>query len=166
MINNKNKTDGYVLSVDPASNLCGVSLWRDGVYIAGSVFASESRTDPYSKRLQDICRQLGAFLSEHVGSETIRTVVAEGVRSRLVQIALGAILTDAHISAHLSPKGSFIESMQWKRWAKQRGATGPTNDIKGVKALTEAGWPMTKFPVTSDDVADSILIYLTWKDRQ
>jgi hypothetical protein len=160
-----NKTDGWVLSVDPASNNCGVSLWRDGRYIAGRVLTSENRTDPYSKRLQDICRQLGTFLSIHVGNDTINTVIAEGVRSRIVQVAFGAILTDHHICAALSPKGSFVESMQWKRWARQRGATGLTPDIKGVKALTEAGWPMDKHPIDSEDVADSILIYLTWKDR-
>ncbi len=159
------KEMGYVLSIDPGSNACGVSLWHDGIYLAGDVLKSANTRDPYSKRVQDIVAELHQFLFKHIPGETIDTVVCEGVRARIVQVALGAILTHGNIRATLSPKDSFVESTSWKSWAKKHGATGPLKDIKGMKALRETIGFVGQYNTDSDDVADSILIYFTWRDR-
>lgn len=160
-----NKSDGLVLSIDPGSNACGVSLWNDGNYVASTVLTSADSRDPYSRRLQNMLPQLSAFLTEQIGNQIINTVVSEGVRSRLVQVALGGILTESHVNANLSPTKTFVESMTWKSYARIHGATGPIADIKGLVALRETGWDFEKCPVTSEDAADSILIYLAWKTK-
>jgi hypothetical protein len=100
-----------------------------------------------------------------LGEEKIHTIISEDVRSKLVHLSFGSILTCAYIQAHIKTKGSFISPSAWKSWAKLRGATGDFKAIKGVKALRECGWDFTKYPVESDDIADSILIYLTWRDK-
>jgi len=156
--------ENYVLAIDPASNKCGVSLWKDGAFVAGIDLESNSARDPFSIRLQTISFQLDLFLRGQLGeNEKIRTVVCEGVRSVLVQICVGALLVCPQIEAKITT-ASFVHSTSWKKWAKDRGATGPLKDIKGVQALRES----TKdyHHVTSDDVADSILIYLTWVSKQ
>lgn len=158
------KGSGYALSVDPASNLCGVSLWKDGTLIDTAVLASNNNRDLFSVRLQTIAFQLEQFLAKHLKEdEKVTTVVCEGVRSVLVQICIGALLGVRQIHAPISSSKSFVYATSWKKYAKDRGATGPLKDIKGVKALYEMGW--TGQEVTSDDVADSILLYLTWRDR-
>lgn len=60
---------------------------------------------------------------------------------------------------------NFVVTSTWKYWASRRGATGPSKDIKGVKALSEVGFPVEKYGIASDDVADSILIYLAWREK-
>lgn len=160
----KSKESGWVLSVDPASNKCGVSLWKNGIYIDSCLLSSISSSDPISRRMQDILLQFEIFLAGNMAAgDEINTIVTEGVRSRIVGVCIGSFLVCKTIQANLYSKGSFVEPQQWKKWAKMRGASGDV--IKGVKALSEAGWDMKKFPVESDDVADSILIYLCWRDR-
>ncbi len=158
-----NKELGYVLSIDPGSNALGLALWHDGNFIASTVCQSTNARQSYSRRIQTILPQIQGFLTKYVGNETITCCVSEGVRSRLVQVALGAVLSDSHIDATLSPTGSFVESSSWKSWAKKHGATGPLKDIKGIKALKETGWNAVEG--MSDDEADAILIYQTWRDR-
>ncbi len=160
----KAKEAGYVLSVDPASNKCGVSLWRDGVYVASTCLSSRSSTDPFSVRMQTIVHQLENFLIlELPPGATITTIITEGVRSRLLQTCVGSLIVVKSIQADLSPKTSFVEPQQWKSWAKKHGAT--TEPIKGMSALKEVGWDLKQFPVIGDDASDSVLIYLTWRDR-
>lgn len=153
----------YVLSIDPASNSCGVSLWKSNTYLSSAVLKSNHSRDPFSIRVRCIVTGLDRFLGDQLApGEEITTVVSEGVRSRLVHLAFGAILTSQYIRANVSPKTTFIEPQQWKKYARALGATGDFKDIKGVKALQEAGWDMKNHPIDSDDVADSILIYQTW----
>lgn len=154
----------YVLSIDPASNLCGVSLWKNGSYYTSTVLKSRNSRDPFSIRMQTICTDLATFLDLHIKDEKIETVVSESVRSRLVSLCLGSIIVSPYIVANIKPNETFIVPSQWKAYCKRHGATGPTKDIKGVKALIEIGWDMKKHPVMSQDEADSILIYLTWKE--
>jgi hypothetical protein len=157
---------GYVLSVDQASNAAGVSLWLDGSLIATTVLTSKSAGDPFSRRIQGQLDQLNVFIDQYVPADIIITkVIFEGVRSRLVMIVAGAFLTCPRIDAKISEKHNFIESSSWKNYARARGATGTFKDIKGVKALRECGWDFVKYPIVSDDVADSVLMYLTWKTR-
>jgi hypothetical protein len=162
----KPKEQGYVLSIDQASNAAGVSLWLDGALIATTVLTSKSAGDPFSRRIQGQLDQLNEFIDTHVPVDIIITkVIFEGVRSRLVMIVAGAFLTCPRIDAKISEKHNFIESSSWKNYARARGATGTFKDIKGVKALRECGWDFEKYPITSDDVSDSILMYKTWATR-
>jgi hypothetical protein len=163
----KTKEHGYVLAVDQASNCAGVSLWYNGELKATTTLLSKDKSDPFARRIQHQLGQLTAFLDVWLpASVTIEKVVFEGVRSRLIIAVVGAFMCCPRISAKLSEKANFIESSSWKRWAQARGATGPFKDIKGVKALREAGWDFSKHPIESDDVADSILMYLAWRDRK
>lgn len=160
------KESGYVLVIDQASNLAGVSLWHNGDIKAHTVLRSNSSSDSYSRRLQTQVPQLTLFLNKYVPIEfKITKVVFEGMKNRLVLITIGAFLTCDRIDAKLHQRFSFVESSSWKRWAKDHGAQGITKDIKGVKALRETGFPVEAFKIESEDVADSILIYLTWRSR-
>lgn len=92
-------------------------------------------------------------------------MVFEGVRSRLVLCTVGAFLTVPRIQAVISQTKNFVESTTWKKYAQRNGATGPIADVKGVKALREIGFPLDRYPIQSDDIADSILIYKAWTER-
>lgn len=160
------KEQGWVLVIDQASNQAGVSLWYNGQLKATTVLESKKASDAFSRRIQHQVPQLTAFLDAHLPKEAlVYNVIFEGVRARLVLITVGAFLTCPRLHVKLSPKASFVESASWKKWAQRRGATGPIKDIKGVKALREVGFPVDSYGITSDDVADSILIYLTWRER-
>lgn len=162
----KPKELGWVLAIDQASNQAGVSLWRNGRLIAVTVLASESASHKFSRRIQHQLPQLTAFLDAHLGpSELITKVVFEGVRARLVLITVGSFLCCPRIDAIMHQYANFVESTSWKVWARNHGAQAEKlKDIKGIKALGETGFPL--LDITSDDVADSILIYLTWRDRR
>lgn len=166
MAGKKYDQEAFALSVDPASNMCGVSLWQGKTYIASCLLRSRSDKSPISQRLREIVSQLGDFLQVHLPeARSVDNVVFEGVRSRMVHLASGAILTSPRLNVKVSPKGSFVEAMSWKYWAKRKGATGPAKDVKGLVALAETGWPVEILPEPSDDIADSILIYLCWLDK-
>lgn len=163
------KERGWVLSIDEASNLAGVSLWYNGQLRATTVLKSRRSTDALGARLIHQVSQLEPFLRQHVyEGDHVSTLLFEGVRARLVLVTVGAFLTCpllAHLKVH--PKHSFVESTTWKNWAKKRGATGLMKDIKGVRALLEIGFPTAPlgYELTEDE-ADSILIYLAWRDRK
>lgn len=162
------KLSGYILSIDQASNIAGASLWYQGALIATTTLVSKSADDPFSRRVQHQVPQLTAFLQKHLKpGHLVETVVFEGVRARLVMLTVGSFLTCPLICAKVSEKHSFVESSSWKKYAKERGATEPfTRDVKGCKALREIGFDLVKHGITSDDVADSVLIYMCWRDRQ
>lgn len=159
------KAQGWVLSVDPASNSAGVSLWNDGKLIAFETLNSYSKFDSISNRLKAQNFQLTHFLRTNGFSDQnkIKKVIFEGVRSRIVTVTIGAYIVCPFIDAKLNTD-SFIESSSWKYHAKNRGAKGVVKDIKGIQALKDINFPVEK--LTSDDVADSILIYLTWVHRR
>lgn len=156
------KDSGYVLSIDEASNLAGISLWLNGNLIA-QVCLKATKKFSYSRRLQELTDQLNDFLNSSLPPDVvIEKVVMEGVRSRTVQMVCGAFLTCKRIDAEL--KGAFVETPSWKRWAKDHGATQPFHEIKGVFALREVGFPVDDHAIVSDDVADSCLQLLCWKE--
>jgi hypothetical protein len=160
------KEQGYVLSIDQASNAAGVSLWFNGSLKATTVLRSHSSSDPFSRRVQYQLDQLNDFLSMQIPPEAIITkILFEGVRARLVLVTVGAFLTCPRIHAQISPKHSFVESSSWKSWARLHGASGPHKDIKGVKALREVGFDVDGHGITSEDISDSVLMYLTWRGR-
>lgn len=158
------KEQGWVLVIDQASHCAGVSLWYNGVLKHTTELKSHSKTEPFSRRLQFQAEQLDVFLTQALPEcACITKIVFEGVRSRLVLVTVGAFLTPKRINAKISPKASFVESTSWKKWAQRHGATGPISEIKGVKALGETGFPTDG--ITSDDIADSIMMYQTWRER-
>lgn len=162
----KNKERGFILSIDQASNVAGVSLWYDGELRATTELLSASPKDPFARRVQGQLHQLTVFLDLHVPADImIDTVIFEGVRARAVICVVGAFMCCPRIDSKLVDRVNFVESSSWKTWAKERGATGPHKLIKGVKALREAGWDFTKYPIESCDIADSILMYLTWRSK-
>lgn len=163
----KLKESGYVLSIDQASNAAGVTLWLDGELQAWVLLTSNSKKDPFALRVQTQVAQLEAWLSVQLPYEdqVIKQILFEGVRARLVLCTVGAFCTPKKIQAPVTTAHSFIESTTWKVWARNRGATGPVKDIKGVKALREIGFPLDRYPITSEDIADSCLLYLCWRDR-
>lgn len=157
------KEQGYVLAIDQASNNAGASLWLDGEYVAGVLLSSASKLDSFPVRMQAIVAQLELWLESVLPPDYyIEKIIFEGVRSRLVLCTVGAFCTIPRIRGHVKQDKNFIETTTWKSWAKRHGATGALKDIKGVKALREVGFPLSRNPITSDDIADSCLLYLTW----
>lgn len=162
-----NHIAGWILSIDQASNAAGVSLWKDGTLVDTTVLVSSSSSHSYSKRVQFQVPQLTAFLARHLKpNENVTKILFEGVRSVLVQMAAGAFMMCPLIDAKLSPSDSFVHTSSWKMYAKQRGATGPLKDIKGIKALLEIGFPVEVLSKQSDDIGDSVLIYLSWVNKK
>lgn len=162
----KIKEQGFVLSIDQASNNAGASLWYNGELKATKCLAATSPKDPISKRLQTQVRGLELFLDEHLPADAeIRQILFEGVRARLVLCTVGAFLTPARIQAKLSPKHNFVESTSWKKYAQRLGALGVLAEIKGIPALRQIGFDVDRYGIVSQDVADSILMYLCWRDQ-
>lgn len=160
------KEQGLVLSIDQASVVAGVALWRDGTLIATADLKA-SRGDTMPARLRTQVDQLNDFLDANLGDgEEVSTTIFEGVRARLVLITVGAFLTCPRIVGPLSQSAHFVESSEWKNYAKLRGATQQFRDIKGIQALLDIGFPAKKRGVKGDDQADAVLIYLTWRDRE
>lgn len=149
------KDGRLTLSVDSGSNHMGLSLW-DGIEFlrSGTVHAGKP-TDPYSKRMKDIRAGFNAWLAE---DGPITTVVSENIRLQLITIPLGIVFLHASTVAPFKTCHAISPS-SWKKWAQLHGATGKFKDIKGLKALSEVGWP---HPCHSDDEADSILIALCY----
>ncbi len=161
------KEQGWVLFIDQASNAAGVALSRDGELVATETVRSLSANHVISQRLQDQIPRLTEFLDKYVPrGDMIGNVIFEGVRARLVLISVGAFLMCPRIKTRLSPTGNFVESRAWKAWAKRRGASGPIKDVKGLKSLREVRPELfERFNIKTDDEADAVFMFLTWKDR-
>lgn len=155
------------LSIDQASNQAGVSLWSvDHKLLATTVLKSKSAKDPFSKRVTDQIAQLEDFLELNLEyDEQITHVLFEGVRSRLVLVTVGAFMTCTRFNAGLSALHSFVESRTWKSWAKRRGATAFISHVKGVESLLETGFVMPAGMLLTEDIADSIMMYLAWQEK-
>lgn len=161
----KAKEAGHILSIDQASNAAGACLYIDGLYIASTTLRAIKSSHSIGKRLVAQVNQLDQWLAQF-NIEQIKVVIFEGVRSRLVLTTVGAFCTSPYLQdCKLHPRHSFVESSSWKTWAKKRGAVSHDGEIKGIRALYETGWDAIKYPIESDDAADSILIYQTWRDR-
>lgn len=162
------KEQGWTLAIDQASNCAGVSLWYNGRLHSTTTLNSTRSTDPLPKRLQTQVPQLTQFLERQLPKgDRVSQVLFEGVRSRIVLVTVGAFLTCPGLAhCKVSAATSFVESSTWKYWAKRHGATGPVKDIKGIKALSETGFPPEQINLMStDDEADSVLLYLAWREK-
>jgi hypothetical protein len=161
------KLSGYILSVDQATNIAGVALFKDGALVAHTEIRSRSSTDTFAARVQYQLPQLTAFLDKHLPpGVNVEKVVFESVQSKLILAVVGAFMCSPRIQAPLSERGNYIPSSSWKKWAQSRGAKGLFREIKGVKALTETGFNCARHGITSDDVSDAILIFAAWRDRK
>ncbi len=153
-----------VLAIDQSSNLVGCSLWTpDGTLLAVKALSYPNKTDPYSRRLKGLVVLLEAWLQTQ---PKVTQVIFEQTKPRLVTVSIGALLTAPSLDVKLHETVSFVSPSSWKKWAQERSASGPFKLIKGCKALGETGFDLKKWGITSDDVADSILIARTWFDRR
>lgn len=162
------KEAGFVLSIDQASNLAGVSLWKDGSLAAWTVLESASSKDQFGRRLVTQIAQLTGFLDDELNDdERIKVLLFEGVKSSHVLATIGAFCTCPHlIDCKFNPRHSFISALSWKKFVRDYGLSQQRfKDIKGVQALKDIEWDFEEYPIASEDVADSILIYLTWACR-
>ena len=157
------KEEGFVLSIDQASNCAGVSLWHNGQLVAWTDLQASRKKDPMPIRLREQLIQLRMFLETH-NVDTVSAVLFEKVRAEFVSMICGAYLTMNAIKCHIG-KDHLIHTNRWKGWARSQGAgkTVHRSEIKGVQALKEIGWDFNAYPIESDDVADSVLMYLAWR---
>ena len=156
------KQQGYVLSVDPATISCGVSLWRDGQFVASRKLCGGSLKLPLSVRMRRLFDDYEQFLVDmDVDVGEIHTIVTENVRSKFLLVTIGLFFVPFAVKAPLK-NSHFIVPGTWKKWAQGMGALGPAKDIKGLKALREIGWDFDANPVGTEDEADSVFIYKAW----
>jgi hypothetical protein len=161
------KEAGFVLSIDQASNLAGVSLWKDGVLTGWTVLESASPKDGFGRRLVTQINQLTGFLDDELGDEKVKMLLFEGVKSSHVLACVGAFCTCPHlIDCKFNPRHSFISALSWKKMVRDYGLSKQKfKEIKGIQALKDIEWDFDEYPIVSEDVADSILIYLCWAQR-
>jgi hypothetical protein len=161
------KEQGWILTIDQASNAAGVALWYDGILKATETIKSARASDPISDRLRHQMVELEYFLNKYIPEgDAIRNVIFEGVRSRIVLVTVGAFLLSRRIRAHISPTKNFVETRTWKNWGKRHGATGPVKDVKGIRSLKETCPELfEKYNIKTDDEADAIFIYMAWRTR-
>lgn len=165
----KPKENGWILSIDQASNAAGVSLWYCGGFIEATTLYSNKSSDPIGRRLVAQIEQLDKWLEPRIDLDEIKVVLFEGVKSRLVLTTVGAFCCSRFLqNCRLHPRHSFVESSSWKSWAKKKGAfkADPDDEIKGIKSLVQTGWDIVKYPLETDDEADSVMIYQTWRDKE
>jgi hypothetical protein len=156
----------FVLSIDQASNAAGVALFKDDKLLAHTVLKSDSPKDPYGKRLVTQIKQLEIFLDEHLGVAEIDQLLFEGVRSSYVLTVVGGFCTARQLqNCKFSPKACFVGALSWKKYARDRGATGKFGEIKGVKALREIGFDVDHHGITSDDVSDAVMMFFCYRQR-
>jgi hypothetical protein len=163
------KESGYILSIDQASNCAGCSLWKDSIPIAWTDLKSASPKDAFGRRLVKQVEDLNKFLDEHLPEgETIKTVLFEGVKSSIVLSTVGAFCCSPYLQdCRFHPRHSFISALSWKKYVRDYGKTQQRfKEIKGVQALKDIDWDFETYPIESDDVADSVLIYKCWAVRK
>ncbi len=158
-----------VLSMDQSSNLSGVTLWENGVLRGWVLLKSLDPKHSYGRRLVAQVTQLTDWLSTQLQDhEKIDTVLFEQVKATLVITVVGAFCTSPYLQhCRLHPTQTFVAPTSWKSWAKRKGAFSQAfKDIKGVTALRETGFDVDTHGITSEDVADSCLIFKSWEERQ
>ncbi len=164
------KEAGFVLSIDQASNIAGISLWKDGLFIRGTELKSANKKDSFGARLVKQIDDLDVFLDQILDpNEEIKVVLFEGVRSRLVLCTVGAFCCSKWLqNCKVNPRHNFIESSRWKRYCKARGVErDPEVDtIKGLHALRQLGWDFDSYPIESNDIADSVIMYKAWAESK
>lgn len=150
----------YTLSVDPASILCGVALWKDRKFVDSRLLKADEKI-LFSLRMQSICNQLTDFLN--VYDAIVSEIVTEHNTDRFsLNACIGSLLVSPRVVAPFYSH-NYVPQMSWKAWAQRRGAPGSCKYIKGVKALSATGFPHVP---QSDDEADAIMIGLTYFERQ
>lgn len=151
----------YTLSIDPASRQAGVSVWYGPVFLGAVTLVSVCNS--WSARVAEMRVQLREFVKALIPPEAVvtRTVIelVPKIVEPSIQMVAGALLADPYYQVSPTRK-FFVSPSTWKAFCRRKGC--PDKDPKGMKALQSIGWTKNTF---SDDVADSILIYMTWLER-
>ena len=155
----------YTLAIDPASRLCGVSLFHGDSYIASICLTSSFKT--WSARASQMRSQLKDFVLEHLPQNAVITRAVIELIPKIVdpsvQLIAGAIIADPAFQINPTRK-FFVSPSSWKAFARRKGCT--MKDPKGVQALTEAGLqPSGNLEIKSEDIADSMLLYYYWLEK-
>lgn len=154
----------YTLSIDPASRLCGVSLFEDLKYINSILLKSELKT--WSERVAEMRKDLREFVITNLpkGQQITRAIMelVPKIVEPSIQMAGGGLLSDSIYNLDLTRK-FLISPSTWQAYARRNGS--PDKYPKGVKALKQINFPVEKYKITSDDVADSIMIFLAWAEK-
>lgn len=149
------------VSIDPSSTSCGISVFTTkGKYLDGFCIKVSSGI-PSSQRLYFMRKKFIEEWEFRYGKETMASLCTlENLpmsRYAVLSNAAGAILSSGKITADLLPR-CYISPSQWKFFSRELGCF--MKDPKGVTALKAIGWQYSLEGV-NDDVADSILIFLT-----
>lgn len=155
------------VGLDPASHAFGVSIFtQNGEYIDSFTVKVSEGIIP-TMRLYFMRKKFTEIWTERYGVNCIANVaVIEHMppgNSAILQNAGGAILASGKISAEVGYL-DYISVPSWKFFARQLGCHDKSP--KGISALKSIGWT---YPLpTTDDAADSILIYLAsrWRRKQ
>ena len=153
----------YSLSIDPATHCAGVSLFKNNELVSWTILTSNHSRDNLTDRMKAQVTQLEEFLQLNLPKgEMVGRIIMEDVRSKLLILSAGAYLTCPYIDAKVAYPYHFISPSKWKSWARRRGASGNSKEIKGLAALRMIKWDFDKYPIMSDDVADSVMQYYCW----
>lgn len=154
----------YTASIDPASRLCGASLFDGLTLIGGQCLTSSQKT--WSARAAEMRAQMKEFVLATLPKGTTVTRATIELVPKIVepsiQLIAGAILADPIFDLNITRK-QFVSPSSWKAWARRHGALD--KDPKGVVSLRQTGFPVEQYQIVSDDVADSIMIFLAWNEK-
>lgn len=148
-----------ILSIDPASRKAGISVWSGDTLIAAH--ALESKLPTWTERAHEMAGQLYSVTHTYTIEQCVIELVPK-IAEPSVQIIAGALISQPHFKFDIR-RAQFVSPSSWKAYVRRKDPS--VKDPKGVKALEAIKWDFAKHPVESDDVADSILIYLAWSGK-
>jgi len=142
----------------------GVSLWADKTYVSSVLLESKLKT--WTARTADMRIQLKVFVEAYlpVGEKITRAVMelVPKICEPSIQMAGGAVLSDPAFSLDVTRK-FLVSPSTWKAYVRRKGSK--EKDPKGVSALRAINFPVDAYGITSEDVADSIMIFLAWVEK-
>lgn len=155
----------YAISIDPASRNAGVSVWHGITYLGSEALYSNQRT--WSARAAEMRAALRIFVNHYIPSTELITCIVSELIPKIVepsvQMITGALVADPRFNGNLARK-QLISPSSWKSYARRHGCVD--KEPKGVKALFQLDYQVPEWKlVKSDDVADSIMIYLTYCEK-
>lgn len=151
-----------VLSLDPGSNSCGVTLWVNNSFVATKTLRASNSNDTVSNRLRDISKQLEDFLLLY--EVTVDILISELSPDALMGAIIGTILATPGVNSMFGVKHTIAVPV-WKSFCRNNGASHPDgfHFIKGLDALRSIGF--RPLPHDSDDAADSTIIFLAYREK-
>lgn len=155
----------YAVSIDPASRNAGISLWLGVNFLASLALYSNQKT--WSARAAEMRAALVAFVFSEIPEDSLITCIISELIPKIVepsvQMITGALVAAPKFNSNITRK-HLISPSSWKSYAKRHGCTD--KEPKGVKTLLQLDTQHPKWKdIKSDDVADSIMIYLTYCEK-